>query len=324
MPSDAVIGGTGLESYPGLVVTGERRTTTAFGEPSAPLVMGDIAGRSVAFLSRHGPDHGIAPHRINYRANVRALRDAGVERIYAVAAVGGIAPGLEPGEVVVPDQVIDYTVSRTNTFFDEGRVVHVDMTHPYTPSLRNRLLRAATAAGVAVHDGGVYGVTEGPRFETAAEIDRMERDGCAVVGMTAMPEAASPASSAWNTPPAPSCPMRRPGVGRRRSRWRTSTRTSSGACGRSGGSSPPPSRQVPTDPGSFRIGRRPQQEIERTCELATLRLRQRGMWCTPGRAGILPAWSMACHRPPRAGSPRSREVRAPRAGLADHVAQRQR
>ena len=90
----------------------------------------------------------------------------------------------------MPDQVIDYTVSRTNTFFDEGRVVHVDMTHPYTPSLRNRLLRAAVAAGVAVHDGGVYGVTEGPRFETAAEIDRMERDGCAVVGMTAMPEAA--------------------------------------------------------------------------------------------------------------------------------------
>ena len=190
MPSDAVIGGTGLESYPGLVVTGERRTTTAFGEPSAPLVMGDIAGRSVAFLSRHGPDHGIAPHRINYRANVRALRDAGVERIYAVAAVGGIDRGLEPGEVVVPDQVIDYTVSRTNTFFDEGRVVHVDMTRPYTPSLRSRLLRAAAAAGVAVHDGGVYGVTEGPRFETAAEIDRMERDGCAVVGMTAMPEAA--------------------------------------------------------------------------------------------------------------------------------------
>ena len=200
MPSDAVIGGSGLESYPGLVVTGERRTTTAFGEPSAPLVMGDIAGRSVAFLSRHGPDHGIAPHRINYRANVRALRDAGVERVYAVAAVGGIAPGLEPGAVVVPDQLIDYTVSRTNTFFDggrfdggrfdEGRVVHVDMTHPYTPSLRNRLLRAAAAAGVAVHDGGVYGVTEGPRFETTAEIDRMERDGCTVVGMTAMPEAA--------------------------------------------------------------------------------------------------------------------------------------
>ena len=190
MPRDAVIGGTGLESYPGLEVTGERRSTTAFGEPSAPLVLGEIAGRSVAFLSRHGPDHGIAPHRINYRANIRALRDAGVERIYAVAAVGGIAPGLEPGDIVVPDQIIDYTVSRTGTFFEEGRVVHVDMTHPYTPALRDRLLRAAAAAGVAVHDAGVYGATQGPRFETAAEIDRMERDGCAVVGMTAMPEAA--------------------------------------------------------------------------------------------------------------------------------------
>ena len=189
MPADAVIGGTGLESYPGLVVTGERRATTVFGEPSAPLVLGEIGGRGVAFLSRHGPDHGIAPHRINYRANIRALRDAGVERIFAVAAVGGIAPGLEPGDVVVPDQLIDYTVSRVSTFFDEGRVVHVDMTHPYTPALRDRLLRAAAATGAAVHHGGVYGVTEGPRFETPAEIDRMERDGCAVVGMTAMPEA---------------------------------------------------------------------------------------------------------------------------------------
>ena len=189
MPADAVIGGTGLESYPGLVVTGERRAATVFGEPSGPLVMGEIDGRSVAFLSRHGPDHEIAPHRINYRANIRALRDAGVERIFAVAAVGGIAPEFGPGAVLVPDQLIDYTVSRSGTFFDEGRVVHVDMTHPYTPSLRARLLRAAAAVGVTVHDGGVYGVTEGPRFETPAEIDRMERDGCAVVGMTAMPEA---------------------------------------------------------------------------------------------------------------------------------------
>ena len=190
MPSDAVIGGTGLESYPGLIVTGERRSITAFGEPSAPLVFGEVAGRSVVFLSRHGPDHAIAPHRINYRANVRALRDAGVGRIFAVAAVGGIAPGLEPGAIVVPDQIVDYTVSRTNTFFEHGRVVHVDMTHPYTPGLRNRLLRGAAVAGIEVHDGGVYGATEGPRFETTAEIDRMERDGCAVVGMTAMPEAA--------------------------------------------------------------------------------------------------------------------------------------
>ena len=190
MPSDAVIGGSGLESWPGLAVTGERRATTVFGEPSAPLVLGEIGGREVVFLSRHGPGHEVAPHRINYRANLRALRDAGVERICAVAAVGGIEPGLGPGTVVVPDQIIDYTVSRIGTFFEESRVVHVDLTRPYTPALRNRLLQGAAAAGVAVHDGGVYGVTEGPRFETAAEIDRMERDGCTVVGMTAMPEAA--------------------------------------------------------------------------------------------------------------------------------------
>ena len=190
MPSDAVIGGSGLESWPGLSVTGERRATTVFGEPSAPLVFVEVEGREVVFLSRHGPEHEVAPHRINYRANLRALRDAGVERVYATAAVGGVAPGLGPGTVVVPDQIIDYTVSRARTFFEEGRVVHVDLTHPYTPALRDRLIRGAAAAGVAVHDGGVYGVTEGPRFETAAEIDRMERDGCTVVGMTAMPEAA--------------------------------------------------------------------------------------------------------------------------------------
>ena len=190
MPSDAVIGGSGLESYPGLTAVEERRSITAYGEPSAPLVIGGIGGRRVAFLSRHGPDHAIAPHRINYRANVRALHDAGVERIYAVAAVGGIASGLEPGAVVVPHQIIDYTVSRASTFCEDAAVVHVDMTHPYTPALRTRLLAGAAAAGVEVHDGGVYGVTEGPRFETAAEIDRLERDGCTIVGMTAMPEAA--------------------------------------------------------------------------------------------------------------------------------------
>ena len=190
MPADAVIGGTGLESYPGLAIAGERRSATVFGEPSAPLVVGEISGRRVVFLSRHGPNHDIAPHRINYRANIRALRDIGVERIYAVAAVGGIAAGLEPSDIVVPDQIIDYTVSRIGTFFEEGRVVHVDMTHPYAPGHRARLLRAAVSAGVEVRDGGVYGVTEGPRFETAAEIDRMDRDGCTVVGMTAMPEAA--------------------------------------------------------------------------------------------------------------------------------------
>lgn len=190
MTADAVIGGSGLESWPDLAVTGERRCVTPFGEPSAPLLFGEVAGRPVVFLSRHGPDHAIAPHRINYRANLRALRDAGAGRVYSVTAVGGIERGLAPGDVVVPHQIVDYTVSRAGTFFEEGRVEHVDLTHPYTPALRERLLRAAGEAGVAVRDGGVYGATEGPRFETAAEIDRMERDGCTLVGMTAMPEAA--------------------------------------------------------------------------------------------------------------------------------------
>ena len=190
MPSTAVIGGSGFESWPGLRIVAEQRVVTVFGTPSAPLVIGEFAGRGVAFLSRHGPDHSIAPHRINYRANVRALHDAGVRRVYAAAAVGGIAAGLDPGAIVVPDQIIDYTVSRAGTFCEDDRVLHVDMTRPYTPALRERLLAAAAAAGVEVHDGGVYGATEGPRFETAAEIDRLERDGCTMVGMTAMPEAA--------------------------------------------------------------------------------------------------------------------------------------
>lgn len=190
MPADAVIGGSGLESWPDLETTGERRCVTPFGAPSAPLLFGEVAGRPVVFLSRHGPDHTIAPHRINYRANLRALRDAGVERVYSVTAVGGIERGLAPGDIVVPHQIVDYTVSRAGTFFEEGRVEHVDLTHPYTPELRERLLRAAGEAGVAARDGGVYGATEGPRFETAAEIDRLERDGCTLVGMTAMPEAA--------------------------------------------------------------------------------------------------------------------------------------
>lgn len=197
--ADAIIGGTGCESLPGLVLTGERRPMTVFGAPSGPLLFGTLGGdgsegaegRPVVFLSRHGPEHEIAPHRVNYRANVRALRDAGVERIHAVAAVGGIASGLAPGDIVVPHQLIDYTTGgRAVTFHDEGPPVHIDFTHPYTPSLRARLLEAAAAAGVTVHNGGVYAVVEGPRFETAAEIDRMERDGCTVVGMTAMPEAA--------------------------------------------------------------------------------------------------------------------------------------
>jgi 5'-methylthioinosine phosphorylase len=146
----------------------------------------------VVFLARHGYGHNIPPHRINYRANIWALHHGGVKRVIAVAAVGGIRADLAPGRLAVPHQIIDYTWSRAATFFeaDLSQVTHIDFTEPYSEELRQLLLRSCAAAGVDVSSDGVYGVTQGPRLETAAEIDRMERDGCGMVGMTAMPEAA--------------------------------------------------------------------------------------------------------------------------------------
>jgi len=142
------------------------------------------------FLARHGYGSNIPPHRVNYRANIWALKDMGLENVIAVNAVGGIRPDLAPGTLLIPDQIIDYTSSRGHTFFEDGlsHVVHVDFTDPYCVRLRNVLVEAAQALGVA--EGGTYAATQGPRLETAAEVDRLERDGCHVVGMTGMPEAA--------------------------------------------------------------------------------------------------------------------------------------
>ncbi len=193
-PTLAVIGGTGLQRLEGLELLGREAVETPYGAPSAPLARGRLAGRELLFLARHGEGHTIPPHRINYRANLWALKEAGAPRILAVAAVGGIDPDLAPGELVLPDQLIDYTHGREATFFDgdgtpEG-VVHVDFTEPYDGALRELLRRAAEAGGVPLRDGGCYGCTQGPRLETAAEIRRMARDGCTLVGMTGMPEAA--------------------------------------------------------------------------------------------------------------------------------------
>ena len=161
-------------------------------EPSAPLSHGRLQGVEIVFLARHGAPHVIAPHRVNYRANVWALHRAGVRRIVAVAAVGGIRSDLHSGAIVVPDQIGDYTWGRAHTFFehDLDHVVHVDFTSPYCRRLRTRLLEAARRAGIDAFDRGTYAATQGPRLESAAEIDRLERDGCDVVGMTGMPEAA--------------------------------------------------------------------------------------------------------------------------------------
>ncbi|MEO8344080.1 MAG: S-methyl-5'-thioinosine phosphorylase [Betaproteobacteria bacterium] len=186
----AIIGGTGLTRLSTLQVAHREVVRTPYGDPSSPLLFGQIAGRDAVFLARHGYGHTIPPHRVNYRANLSALQQRGASAVIAVASVGGIA-ALRPGNLVLPHSLIDYTSGRASTYFDGGdqQVVHVDFTHPYAPELRTCCLGAAAVAGVALADGGVYGAVNGPRLETAAEIDRMERDGATMVGMTGMPEA---------------------------------------------------------------------------------------------------------------------------------------
>lgn len=188
----AIIGGTGLTSLVNLQITRREVVHTPYGEPSGPLVFGTLGGKEVVFLPRHGAGHTIPPHRVNYRANIWALHNTGARKVIAVAAVGGIHPALEPASLSVPDQLIDYTWSRASTFFDEdlSHVTHIDFTRPYAESVRQLILTACRDAKLDVIAGGVYGAMQGPRLETAAEISRMERDGCTMVGMTGMPEAA--------------------------------------------------------------------------------------------------------------------------------------
>jgi 5'-deoxy-5'-methylthioadenosine phosphorylase len=186
----AIIGGSGLTRLSTLAVAHREVVRTPYGEPSSALLFGQIAGRDAVFLARHGHGHTIPPHRVNYRANLWALKERGVTAVLAVASVGGIRDAA-PGELLLPNQLIDYTHGREATFFDGGdqHVVHVDFTHPYTAGLREKCLAAARTAGIALTDGGVYGAVSGPRLETVAEIDRLDRDGVTLVGMTGMPEA---------------------------------------------------------------------------------------------------------------------------------------
>ncbi|MEO8674280.1 MAG: S-methyl-5'-thioinosine phosphorylase [Casimicrobiaceae bacterium] len=186
----AIIGGSGLTRLSTLAVAHREVVRTPYGEPSSALLFGQISGRDTVFLARHGHGHTIPPHRVNYRANIWALKARGATAVLAVASVGGIR-GVVPGDIVLPNQLIDYTHDRESTFFDGGdqKVVHVDFTHPYAPALRGKCLAAARKADIALADGGVYGAVSGPRLETAAEIDRLERDGVTLVGMTGMPEA---------------------------------------------------------------------------------------------------------------------------------------
>jgi 5'-methylthioadenosine phosphorylase len=188
----AVIGGSGLSQLGGLEQSRSIGVRTPYGEPSGPLTLGEIRGRPVVFLARHGGEHRIAPHEINYRANLWALKEQKPGGIVSIATVGGIRADLRPGMLLLPDQILDYTWGRRSTYFEgEGaKVTHVDFTEPYSGRMRKRVAAAAAACGEKVLDGGVYATTQGPRLETAAEIDRLERDGADVVGMTGMPEAA--------------------------------------------------------------------------------------------------------------------------------------
>lgn len=187
-----IIGGSGLDRMGVLTGVREYRVRTAWGEPSSPLLAGELFGTPVLFLPRHGAEHHLPPHRINYRANIAALRECGVREIFAVAAVGGIGADCGPGAIVIPDQIIDYTWGREHTFHDGlgSGVAHVEFETPYDATLRQSLLTAGRSLGISLVDGGCYGATQGPRLETAAEIARMAQDGCTLVGMTGMPEAA--------------------------------------------------------------------------------------------------------------------------------------
>lgn len=187
-----IIGGTGLTQLDNLEIIRRQIVRTPYGDCSQPLIFGKLSGADVVFLARHGGGHTIPPHSINYRANIWALHSVGVESLLAVATVGGIDQAFSPSDIVLPNQIIDYTHGRDNSYFDgvERPVMHVDFTHPYSEQLRQLCLNAAINIQQKIHDGGVYACVQGPRLETAAEINRYEQDGASVIGMTGMPEAA--------------------------------------------------------------------------------------------------------------------------------------
>ena len=192
MSKFAVIGGTGLCTIDNLKIIKREVVQTPYGEPSAELTHGELDGQTVLFLPRHGSGHTLPPHKINYRANIWALKNAGVTHILSVAAVGGISSHLVPETLVVPDQIIDYTHDRVNTYFEDGlkEVTHIDFTYPYCDELRKKIILACENLKYSYEANGTYAATQGPRLETAAEINRLENDGCHIVGMTGMPEAA--------------------------------------------------------------------------------------------------------------------------------------
>lgn len=210
----AIIGGTGLTELEGPELIRQHDMTTDLGKPSGLIHEGLWMGQPVLFLSRHGHPHALPPHKVNYRANLLALQQLGATRIIAVNAVGGIRDDMVSGRIAVPDQIIDYTWGRESTFFDGDflPLEYIDLTHPYDETLRQTILQAARTAGIELSVDGVYGATQGPRLETIAEITRMERDGCDLVGMTGMPEAAL--ARELNIPYASICLVVNPAAGK--------------------------------------------------------------------------------------------------------------
>lgn len=192
MSKIGVIGGSGLGEIENLDVTHREMVNTPYGSPSCPVAFGSMGAEEIVFLPRHGIGHTISPHEINYRANIYALKQLGVKHVIAINAVGGVTENMTPVKLVFPHQIIDYTYSRKHTFYDKHAesVVHIDFSYPYDENLRKILIEAASKLSIEHETKGVYGATQGPRLETAAEIERMERDGCNIVGMTGMPEAA--------------------------------------------------------------------------------------------------------------------------------------
>ncbi len=187
----AIIGGTGVYALANLGNVETQQPVTPYGAPSGPIRIGTLAGKRVAFLARHGEGHSIPPHQINYRANLAALKALGAQTVLALNTVGGIAGRCGPRALVMPDQLIDYTWGRISTLSEEpgSEVLHVDFGDPYTQTLRQRVMAAAGRLGIDLVAEACYGATQGPRLETKAEITRMKRDGCDLVGMTGMPEA---------------------------------------------------------------------------------------------------------------------------------------
>jgi 5'-methylthioadenosine phosphorylase/5'-methylthioinosine phosphorylase len=192
MKTTAIIGGSGLTQIASIKIIEQQQFQTPYGAPSSACTIGEFCGQKIIFLARHGDPHTIAPHKINYRANLWALKQAGAEQIIAVAAMGGITSEMHPARIAIPEQIIDYSYAREHTYFaaETEAVDHIDFSYPYDENLRQQLILSAQSLEINIQPGGVYGCTQGPRLETAAEITRMQRDGCDLVGMTGMPEAA--------------------------------------------------------------------------------------------------------------------------------------